>query len=278
MAELDGKVAVITGGASGIGEASVRLFVEEGARVVIADMQRERGEALAADIGDAAVFVACEVRQEDQVKATIEMAVSRWGRLDCMFNNAGFGGALGLYEEIPAEEFDMTFDVLVKGVFLGMKHAVPVMRAQGSGSIINTGSIAGVASGRGPLVYSAAKAAVIHMSKTAAMPYGADNIRVNCICPGYIPTPLSTNTVGKPESLMEERSAHYAERQPIPRAGRADDIAQMAMFLASDRSTFINGQAIVVDGAAASGVMWADQSPGYKTYRPIKVYNPDGKT
>ena len=128
MAELDGKVAVITGGASGIGEATVRLFVEEGARVVIADMQRERGEALAADIGDAVTFVACEVRQEDQVKATIEAAVSKWGRLDCMFNNAGFGGALGLYEEIPAEEFDMTFDVLVKGVFLGMKHAVPVMR------------------------------------------------------------------------------------------------------------------------------------------------------
>ena len=169
----------------------------------------------------------------------------------------------------------MTFDVLVKGVFLGMKHAAPVMRAQGGGSIINTGSIAGVASGRGPLVYSAAKAAVIHMSKVAAMPYGEDNIRVNCICPGYIPTPLSTNTVGKPESLLEERSAHYAERQPIPRAGRADDIAQMALFLASDRSTFVNGQAIVVDGAAASGVMWADQAPAYKTYRPIKVYNPD---
>jgi NAD(P)-dependent dehydrogenase (short-subunit alcohol dehydrogenase family) len=275
MAELDGKVAVITGGASGIGEATVRLFVEEGARVVIADMQRERGEALAADIGDAVTFVACEVRQEDQVKATIEAAVSKWGRLDCMFNNAGFGGALGLYEEIPAEEFDMTFDVLVKGVFLGMKHAVPVMRAQGGGSIINTGSIAGVASGRGPLVYSAAKAAVIHMSKTAAMPYGRDNIRVNCICPGYIPTPLSTNSVGKPDELVAERSTHYADRQPIPRAGKPDDIAQMAMFLASDRSSFVNGQAIVVDGAAASGVMWADQSPGYKTYRPIKVYNPD---
>lgn len=275
MAELDGKVTVITGGASGIGDATVRLFVEEGARVVIADMQVERGEALAKEIGDATVFVPCEVRQEGQVKGAIDTAIAKWGRLDCMFNNAGFGGALGLFEDIPAEEFDMTFDVLVKGVFLGMKHAVPVMRAQGSGSIINTGSIAGVASGRGPLVYSAAKAAVIHMSKAAAMPYGADNIRVNCICPGYIPTPLSTNAVGKPDELVAERSTHYAERQPIPRAGKPDDIAQMAMFLASDRSTFVNGQAIVVDGAAASGVMWQDQSPGYKKYRPIKVYNPD---
>ena len=275
MAELEGKVAVITGGASGIGEATVRLFVAEGAKVVIADMQAERGEALARDIGEATVFVPCEVRQEDQVKNAIDTAVAKWGRLDCIFNNAGFGGALGLYEDIPAEEFDMTFDVLVKGVFLGMKHAIPVMRAQGGGSIINTGSIAGVASGRGPLVYSAAKAAVIHMSKTAAMPYGEANIRVNCICPGYIPTPLSTNAVGKPDEVVAERSEGYAERQPIPRAGRPDDIAQMAMFLASDRSTFVNGQAIVVDGAAASGVMWKDQTPAYKNYRPIKVYNPD---
>lgn len=275
MAELTGKVAVITGGASGIGEATVRLFVSEGAKVVIADMQAERGEALAKELGDAAAFAFCEVRQEDQVKAAVDMAVAKWGRLDCIFNNAGFGGALGLYEDIPAEEFDMTFDVLVKGVFLGMKHAIPVMRAQGSGSIINTGSIAGVAAGRGPLVYSAAKAAVIHMSKTAAMPYGEANIRVNCICPGYIPTPLSTNAVGKPDEVVAERSTHYAERQPIPRAGKPEDIAEMALFLASDRSSFVNGQAIVVDGAAASGVMWKDQTPAYKNYRPIKVYNPD---
>lgn len=275
MAELEGKVAVITGGASGIGEASVRLFVAEGAKVVIADMQRERGEALVAELGEAAVFVACEVRQEDQVKAAIDTAVAKWGRLDCMFNNAGFGGALGLYEEIPAEDFDMTFDVLVKGVFLGMKHAVPVMRAQGGGSIVNTGSMAGVTAGRGPLVYSAAKAAVIHMSKTAAMPYGEDSIRVNCICPGYIPTPLTTNAVGKPDELVAVRASDYPERQPIPRAGTPDDIAQMALYLASDRSSFVSGQAIVVDGACASGVMWADQAPGYKEYRPIKVYNPD---
>lgn len=275
MAELEGKVAVITGGASGIGEASVRLFINEGARVVIADMQQERGQALAAELGDSAVFVSCEVRQEDQVKGAIDAAVNTWGRLDCVFNNAGFGGALGRLEEIPADEFDMTFDVLVKGVFLGMKHAIPVLQKQGGGSIINTGSIAGVTAGRGPLVYSAAKAAVIHMSKTAAMPLGEDSIRVNCICPGYIATPLSANTVGRPDSLIEERLDGYVDRQPIPRAGMPDDIAQMAMFLASDRSSFVTGQAIVVDGGGASGVMWADQKPAYKTYRPIKVYNPD---
>ena len=275
MAELEGKVAVITGGASGIGEASARLFISEGARVVIADMQQERGEALAAELGGSAVFVSCEVRQEDQVKGAVDAAVNRWGRLDCVFNNAGFGGALGPLEDIPADEFDMTFDVLVKGVFLGMKHAIPVLQKQGGGSIINTGSIAGVTAGRGPLVYSAAKAAVIHMSKTAAMPLGEDNIRVNCICPGYIATPLSANTVGRPDSLIEDRLDSYVERQPIPRAGMPDDIAQMAMFLASDRASFVTGQSIVVDGGGASGVMWADQKPAYKTYRPIKVYNPD---
>ena len=275
MAELDGKVAVITGGASGIGEASVRLFVAEGANVVIADMQRDRGEALAKELGDAAMFISCEVRQEDQVKATVDAAVAKWGRLDCMFNNAGLGGALGRLEDIPVEEFDMTFDVLVKGVFLGMKHAAPMMKTQGGGSIINTGSIAGLSAGRGPLVYSVAKAAVIHMTKTAAMPMGEDNIRVNCICPGSIATPLSANTVGRPDSLLGERVDSFASRQPIPRPGMPDDIAQTALFLASDRSSFINGQAIVVDGGRANGIWWSDQPEAYKNYRPIKVYNPD---
>ena len=275
MAELEGKVAVVTGGASGIGEATVRLFVKEGARVVVADMQRERGEALAGELGTAATFVDCEVRQENQVKAAVDTAVGRWGRLDCIFNNAGFGGALGPIEDIPEDEFDLTFDVLVKGVFLGMKHAVPALRKQGGGSIINTGSIAGVTAGRGPIVYSSAKAAVIHMTKAAAMQLGEDSIRVNCICPGAIATPLSANTVGRPDSLIEERISGYAGLQPIPRAGLPDDIAQMALFLASDRSTFVTGQAIVVDGGGATGVMWADQKAVYKTHRPIKVYNPD---
>ena len=275
MAELDGKVAVITGGASGIGEASVRLFVEEGARVVIADMQRERGESLAAELGDAARFVQVEVRQEDQVKGAINTAINEWGRLDCIFNNAGFGGVLGPIEDIPVEEFDMSFDVLVKGVFLGMKHAIPVMRKQGAGSIINTGSIAAITAGRGPMVYAACKAAVVHLSKVTAMSVADDSIRVNAICPGYIATPLSTNTVGRPDSLIEGRIEGMEHQQPIPRVGRPDDIAEMALYLASDRSSFITGQALVVDGGATTGVFWQDQKEVYKTYYPIKVYNPD---
>ena len=275
MAELDGKVAVITGGASGIGEASVRLFVEEGARVVIADMQRERGESLAAELGDATRFVQVEVRQEDQVKGAIDKATNEWGRLDCVFNNAGFGGVLGPIEDIPVEEFDMSFDVLVKGVFLGMKHAIPVMRKQGAGSIINTGSIAAITAGRGPMVYAACKAAVVHLSKVTAMSVADDSIRVNAICPGYIATPLSTNTVGRPDSLIEGRIEGMEHQQPIPRVGRPDDIAEMALYLASDRSSFITGQALVVDGGATTGIFWQDQKEVYKTYYPIKVYNPD---
>ena len=275
MAELEGKVAVITGGASGIGESAARLFVAEGASVVIADMQKERGTALAEELGSMALFCQVEVRQEAEVKAAVDMAVDTWGRLDCMFNNAGFGGVLGPVEDIPVDEFDMTMDVLVRGVFLGIKHAAPVMKKQQSGSIINTGSIAGVTAGRGPIIYSAAKAAVVHLSKVTSMQLGEHFIRVNAICPGYIATPLSANTVGRSDELIEKVHHTYAVRQPIPRTGMPEDIAQMALFLASDRSTFVTGQALVVDGGAVTGMMWSEQKDAYKTYRPIKVYNPD---
>ena len=203
--ELDGKVAIVTGGASGIGEATVRLFTNAGARVIIADMQRDRGEKLSQELGESVEFVQMEVRQEEQVKAVINSAIENWGRIDCIFNNAGFGGVLGPIEDIPVEEFDMSFDVLVKGVFLGMKHVIPIMKIQGSGSIINTGSIAAITAGRGPMIYAACKAAVVHLSKVTAMSVADYSIRVNAICPGYIATPLSTNTVGRPNKLIEER-------------------------------------------------------------------------
>ena len=274
MAELDGKVAVITGGASGIGERSVRLFVEEGARVVIADMQVERGQALATELGDVVTFVEVEVRNEAQVKSAVDAAVSKWGRLDCIFNNAGFGGVLGPVEDTPVDEFDMTYDVLVRGVFLGMKYAAPVMKKQKSGSIINTGSIAGLHSGYSPHAYAGAKSAVIHMSKSVAMELGEHFIRVNAICPGYIATPLAANTVGKSDDLVERVKPAFEKTQAIPRAGIPDDIAQMACWLAGDRSTFVTGQAMVVDGGLTNGIKWADQPRFQKEYHPIKVYRP----
>lgn len=276
MGELNGKVAVITGGASGIGERSVRLFIEEGARVVIADMQEERGRALATELGAAsAVFARVEVRDEAQVKAAVELAVNRWGRLDCIFNNAGFGGVLGPIAEIPVDEFDMTFDVLVRGVFLGMKHAAPIMMRQKAGSIINTGSIAGLKAGYSPHPYAAAKAAVIHLSKSVAMEMGEHNVRVNAICPGFIATPLAANTVGRSDELVDRVKPAFAKAQAIPRAGEPDDIAQMACWLAGDRSTFVTGQHFVVDGGVSCGLKWADQPEFQKSYHPIKVYRPE---
>ena len=169
----------------------------------------------------------------------------------------------------------MTMEVLVRGVFLGMKHATPIMKAAGGGSIINTASIAGLVAGRGPHVYACAKAAVIQLTKCVAMELGEHRVRVNAICPGYIATPLSANTVGRPDSLIEDRIDSYADRQPIPRPGRPQDIAELALWLASDRSEFVTGQAITVDGGAATGVMWQDQKEVYKGYHPIKVNRPD---
>ncbi len=271
MGELDGKVAVITGGASGIGEGTVKRFVEEGARVVIADMQEDKGRALADSLAGSAVFINTDVTVEEQVKAAIDKAGSQWGRLDCVFNNAGFGGAIGPLEDTPVEDYDITMNVLVKGVFLGMKHAIPVMKKQGGGSLINTSSVAGLIAGHTPHLYSVAKAAVIHMTKSVALEVGENNIRVNAICPGFIVTPLSTNTVGKDTDLG---ALNVKIIQPIPRAGKPDDIAQMACWLAGDRSTFVTGQAIAVDGGTAAGLRWAKQPAYQKTYHPIKVYRP----
>jgi len=254
---LDGKVAVVTGGASGIGEASVRLFAEEGARVVIADMQEERGRSVADAIGKEVLFQPCEVSQEDQVAAVVARAVDAFGRLDCMFNNAGFGGISGPIEEIPVDEFDATFAVLLRGVFLGIKHAAPVMKAQGSGSIISTASVAGLQAGLGPHVYSAAKAAVVHLTRSAGMELGESGVRVNCICPGGIVTPLITDAIGGGPEAVELVSRHLSELQPIRRAGQPTDIAQAALWLASDESTFVNAQAIIVDGGLTGGRQWS---------------------
>ena len=258
MARLEGKVAVITGGASGIGSASAQLFVEEGARVVIADIMEDRGNALADELGGSAVFLRVDVSQEDDVKAAVDLAVEKFGRLDCMFNNAGIGGAGGPIDLIPAIGFDITIAILFRSVFFGMKHATPVMKRQGSGSIISTASIAGLRTGFAGHFYSACKAAVIHMTRSVAMELGPFFIRANSICPGGIVTSIFGRGLGldqdSAEGLYGKLEEIFKEAQSIRRAGLPEDIARAAVWLASDDSSFVSGAAISVDGAVPDGL------------------------
>ena len=269
MGRMDGKVAVVTGGASGIGEATVRLFVEEGARCVIADIQEERGNALASELGGLAAYRRTDVTVEDDVKAAVALAASKFGRLDCMFNNAGSLGTVGPIEDIPADEFDLTMAVLLRGPFFGMKHAAPVMKAQGSGSIISTASIAGVMAGDGPHIYSTAKAAVMHLTRSVALELAEHGVRVNAICPGGIVTPLITQGLPNAAQAADMVRAGLKSFQPIQRAGEPEDIAYCALWLASDESTFVTGQSIVVDGGATAGKQWSQQAPPFKAHVPM---------
>jgi NAD(P)-dependent dehydrogenase (short-subunit alcohol dehydrogenase family) len=283
MGRLDGKVAVITGGASGIGAATAGLFVKEGARVLIADMQREVGEEYAASLGEAADFRQVNVTEEDQVAAAIAQAHERWGSLDVIFNNAGFGGAMGPIEEVTEQEWDLTFDVLLKGVFFGIKHAAPIMKAQGSGSIINTASVAGIQSGMGTHLYSVAKSAVIALTKTTANELAEDLVRVNAICPGIIPTPLSSGkAIGDiGQDAVDKRVArmtqHLPGAQPMPRSGDPSFIAKAALYLASDDSEWITGTSQVVDGGWLTGLPWRDHEEWITKTRPTKLYRPEGR-
>ena len=258
MGRLDGKVAVITGGASGMGAATVRRFVGEGARVVIGDLQADKGDAVAAEHGDAAVFVATDVGVEADVQTMIGVALERFGRLDCLFNNAGFGGVAGAIDETEmGEPYARTVAGLLTGPVLGMKHAAPIMKAQGGGSIVSTASVAGLRGGMGPHVYSALKAAVIGLTRSVAVELATFRVRVNAICPGGIMTPIFLGgqplKAGANVSLEEVLEPAFAQMQPIPRAGEGKDIADMALFLASDDSTFVTGQALVVDGGLTVG-------------------------
>jgi NAD(P)-dependent dehydrogenase (short-subunit alcohol dehydrogenase family) len=257
---LAGKVAVITGGASGMGKATTLRFCEEGARVVVADLNPASGESMQAEAaargqGDAVRFIRTDVAEEAEVAAAMAAAVEHFGRLDVVFNNAGVGGAFGAVTEIEVEDWDYTFDVLVRGVFLGTKHGARIMRAQGGGgSIINTASIAGMSGGGGPQAYSAAKAAVINLTRSTAVELAPDRIRVNAICPGVILTPLFHR--GR-EQEMAERARTV---QPWPETGQPEDIAAAALFLASDESAFVTGHPLVVDGGlTAAGPDLADR-------------------
>jgi NAD(P)-dependent dehydrogenase (short-subunit alcohol dehydrogenase family) len=271
MGRLDGKVAVITGATSGIGLRTAEIFVAEGARIVIAGRRAPEGEALAGKLGANCIFRQTDVTLEEQMRALINQAVEKFGRIDCLFNNAGGPAQTGGIEGLEVARFDAAMATLVRSVMLGMKHAAPHMRRQGSGSIINNGSIAGRLAGfSSSVVYGAAKAAVIHLTKCVAMELG-EGIRVNSISPGAIATGifgkalgLSVEAAEKTPDVMREV---YKTAQPIPRAGLPEDIAHAAVFLASDESSFINGHDLVVDGAITGGRNWTAQQQGYVALR-----------
>jgi NAD(P)-dependent dehydrogenase (short-subunit alcohol dehydrogenase family) len=239
MGRLDKKVAVITGAGSGMGRATAARFAGEGAAVVIADLNQDGGESAVRECkenGGRAIFQKTDVSSEANIKAAIDRAVSEY---------AGLAGALGSIEQTTEENWDRTFNVLLRAVFFGIKHSIPVMRKTGGGSIISTASIAGIMGSAGPLVYSVAKAGVIHLTKCAAVELGKDRIRVNCICPGGINTPLLHKHIPGGESTTRQI---LENAQPIPRAGAGEDIAGMALYLASDDSEWVTGTAMVVDG------------------------------
>jgi xanthoxin dehydrogenase len=253
-ARLPGQVAVITGGASGLGEATVRLFVAEGARVVISDVQDEAGKALAEELGEAACYQRTDVSREQDIAAAVDGAVSRWGRLDCVFNNAGIVGAIGPIDETPAEEYDATMAILLRGVFLGMKHAARVMKPQGSGTILCTSSIAGLQGGLGPHVYAAAKAALIGLTRNVAAELGAFGIRVNCIAPGNMATPMVADVFsGNPDDVASIEKGLSSLSPLRNRPGLAVDIAQAALWLASDGAGYVSGHTLTVDGGLTTG-------------------------
>jgi NAD(P)-dependent dehydrogenase (short-subunit alcohol dehydrogenase family) len=229
-------------------------LLEKARRLVVADLNRDGGEAAVRDCkenGGPAVFQFADVSREEDIKGAIDRAVNEFGRLDVVYNHAGLGGAVGPLENTTVENLDRSFAILLRAVFLGIKHATPEMRKAGGGSIISTASIAGLRGAARLHAYCAAKAGVISLTRSASIELAKDKIRVNCICPGLIATPLTYNRIPGGEQVATQLFAGF---QPWPRAGRREDIAATALFLASDDSEFVSGRAMVVDGAATSGM------------------------
>jgi NAD(P)-dependent dehydrogenase (short-subunit alcohol dehydrogenase family) len=254
MGALDGKVAIVTGGTSGIGERIVEAFAEEGAKVVVAARRQEEGQALEKRLG--VRFIRTDVASEADVKALIDQTVKWFGRVDCLVNNAGVPSPMVSITEIDVATIDQLMAVNVRGVLLGTKHVAPVMLVQKAGSIINVGSVAGIRGGVSGHIYTATKGAVQAFTRSAGAELGEKGVRVNSISPGAIVTSIFAKNAGveasKADRLTDVIKGAFATLQPIPRAGMPEDVAQAAVFLASDGSSFINGQDIVVDGGMTS--------------------------
>jgi NAD(P)-dependent dehydrogenase (short-subunit alcohol dehydrogenase family) len=252
---LKDKVAVVTGGACGIGEGTVRRFLEEGASVIVADLQAEVGEALVSELGTTARFSRTDVTREEEVSAAVDLAVSEFGRLDCMVNNAGIVGAIGSIKETAVEAWDATIAVLLGGVFLGMKHAARIMIPQRSGCILSVSSTAGVAGGLGSHAYTAAKHAVVGLTKSVASELGQHRVRVNAVAPGNIVTPMTADVVTSDPSNLKVTEEAIKGMSPLGIAGLPIDIANALLYLASDEARYISGHTLLVDAGQTTGAM-----------------------
>ena len=254
---VEGKVIVVTGAASGIGLGTVERLIEEGAYIVAADIQDEKGAQLEARFKDKLAYLHCDVTDEAQIKAVMELAVARFGGLDGLFNNAGRVGALNPLDDLSVESWRAVQDLLVTSVFLGTKHAIAPMGARGGGSIVNTASIAALEAGWGPVAYSTAKAGVLHFSRVAAAELAAKKIRVNAICPGLIATSIFGTALGMPVEQADQLAAFVGQAghdvQPVGRAGRPSDIGEAVVMLMSDAGSFITGTHFVIDGGITMG-------------------------
>lgn len=257
--ELEGKVAVITGGASGIGRASVELFVAEGAKVVFADVDADNGEKIAAELGEAAVFRKADVSVKEEVEGLVDFAVERFGDLHIMFNNAGVSGNMhDRFLDDELSDFSRVMGINLFGVMVGMQTAGRHMREKGRGVIINNASIAGVLAGHALMSYRASKAAVIHLSKSIAIDFAEYGIRVCCLAPGHIRTELTAfkepgMTDEQAERVKAAISPVFDSNMPYKRHGKPVDVAQVALFLASERAAQVTGVVLPVDGGITAG-------------------------
>ena len=256
MGRLADKVAVITGGASGIGAAAAEKLLGEGAYVVLGDIQEQAGADMVAALGDRSRFKVCDVTKEDQVEALIQSAVDEFGRIDVMFNNAGIVGALGPLESTTAEEWQFTLDILLNGVFYGMKHASKHMKQARSGSIISMSSVAGVTGGLGPHAYAAAKHAVVGITRNLAAEVYAFGVRVNCIAPYSVATPMVAQAYLDDHTDIDSTLKMLTDESPLAgRPGLADDVANAVLWLASDESGYTSGHTLTIDAGITTGSM-----------------------